>query len=232
MATTFANGESNASVRSKLNTNAGEVNTNTSGVGTNVTDIGDNATAIGVNSGKINSAGLTATTVALWDGAKLVNSSITEDATNVIIAKEIDGALKTAYTNLYLNAPEPLSIISGTPESPVNFTAKFAKLFTYGGGSLTYNGPDAIIKLDGAVSMISNTNNVVVAVSFGVNGVSQVDTEIARKISTGADVGAIPVAGAFSLTSGDILDFFVDANVNSTITITHANFTIHELSRV
>jgi len=189
MADTFINGESNASVRSKLNINAGEINANTA--------------AIIVNAGDIDNA---------------------EDRLTVL---ETD-----AYTNLYLNAPEELEITAGTPLSPSDFTVKFVDGFTYAGGSLTWNGPDAIIKVDGAVSMFADTPNVLVTISFGKNGVVEEDTNIDRKISTGGDVGAAPVAGCFSMTSGDYLDFFVDVNTSSKITLTKANFTIHRIARL
>lgn len=138
-----------------------------------------------------------------------------------------------SYASLYLNTPEALNITSGTPESLTNISVESSYNFSYVGGSLVYDGDlDIIVKVDGAVSMISGTNNVVTTVSFGKNGTPDPKTEIDRKIGTGADVGAVPIAGSFTLTKGDKLDFFVDVDISSTITVTKANFTIHTLKAV
>lgn len=141
-----------------------------------------------------------------------------------------DADLTSSYASLYLNAQEDLVITPGTPESVTNISVTGSHNFTYTAGSLRYDGSAGIIvKVDGAVSMKSSINNVLTVVSFGKNGTSDPTTEIERKIGTGADVGAIPLAGTFTLTNGDYLDFFVDVDLASTITVTKANFTIHTL---
>lgn len=109
-----------------------------------------------------------------------------------------------------------------------------ANNFEIVGDSLIYTGEqDIVVKVDGAISMTSDTNNIIATISFAKNliigNTDELASRIDRKIGTGADVGAVPVAGTFELTTGDSLDFYCDSSISAGVTITKANFTIHTL---
>ena len=142
--------------------------------------------------------------------------------------------IENSYASLYIPAPEALTVVAGTPMSLGSIAVVGASNFTYIDNHLRYDGDEGVIvKVDGAVSMTSGTNNIITTISFAKNGnigdAAEVASRIDRKIATGADVGAVPIAGTFTLTNGDYLDFYVDSNINSVVTVTRANFTIHTL---
>lgn len=135
------------------------------------------------------------------------------------------------YINVSLNAPDALVITAGTPESPSNFTDNFSSNFSYTTGSIVYTGTDTIlVKFTGAISMTSDTNNVIIKASLGTNGTQDTKTQIDRKVGTGADVGALPIEGVFQISTNDTMDFFVDVDISSTITVTRANFTVTKIT--
>jgi len=132
------------------------------------------------------------------------------------------------YTALYVTSPESIAITAGTPISPsLNIAEISGNLFDYTGGSLKYIGIHPItVTIDGSVSITSTINNIISKVFYGKNGVVDIKTQIDRKIGTGADVGALAASGQFELVTNDTLDFFVDADTDTTLTIEKAYWNI------
>lgn len=80
-------------------------------------------------------------------------------------------------------------------------------------GTLTYNGiVPASFFLHVSVSMISDTNNVIVGYSPAVNGVVDTRLILTRKVSTLGDVGSLSGAGPFDLSPGDEIEIHVSAD--------------------
>lgn len=138
-----------------------------------------------------------------------------------------------AFADVYLATPVPLAITSGTPLSPTTYAVNPSVTplnFEYTGGSLKYIGNEDIVAVVNVIfSVTSSVNNVVSKFYIGVNGTPDMASEVLRKIGTGADVGLGSVSGLLNLTTNDTIDFFVDVDTNSTITVEKSNATVHSI---
>lgn len=79
----------------------------------------------------------------------------------------------------------------------------------------------------GTVSMTSPENNKTYEFGIGKNGTIWTPSIIQRKIGTGADVGAAPIAGIIEMDTGDYLTLQVrNTTDTSNVTVTKANISV------
>lgn len=79
-----------------------------------------------------------------------------------------------------------------------------------------------------STSMTTSTNNVVVELLMYKNGVLEPGIAIARKVSSGADVGALAVLGEFTVNPNDYIEIYVVVSLTTTITFDKTSIVITE----
>jgi hypothetical protein len=79
---------------------------------------------------------------------------------------------------------------------------------------------------NGGLSLISDTNNVIVTATFAVNGVVGVASEFERKISVAGDTGAMPLAGDAILGENDYVEVWIKADKTGNVTATKLYFNV------
>lgn len=118
-----------------------------------------------------------------------------------------DAASVTIGTvSTYVEVTEPTWTVSGVATgspSPYGFDMD-------SNGRLRYTGAEPVVANVGlSVAVTSASSNQVIHYRLGKNGATSVNSEGHRKIGTGADVGAISIAGIFELDTNDYLSLFV-----------------------
>lgn len=77
----------------------------------------------------------------------------------------------------------------------------------------------------------SDTNNTEVYMRLAKNGVTDVDTQINRKIGTAGDIGAMSLGGIFELENKDYLELWVDTGINAVVTFSKMTFIVMAYGR-
>lgn len=99
-------------------------------------------------------------------------------------------------------------------------TADEIQGFTHSNGRLTYTGTGTrIFLVSVAISVSSDTNNVVLSTQVYINGVAHTASLIQRKIATAGDVGAQAIVTLLTLTTDDYIEIYIasdKAGVNIT----------------
>jgi len=133
----------------------------------------------------------------------------------------------TPYTTPLISLNIPTKILVPT-------TIKSSNAWTVadiGGGELAiqYTGSVAsTFKIYMSTAMTTSTNNVVFEVFMYKNGIMEPGISIARKVGTGADVGAIAVVGEFDANPNDYIEIYVKVSLTSTITFDKTSIMITE----
>lgn len=135
--------------------------------------------------------------------------------------------MTTEYKNrvklaLYNTSDEVLVITAGTPVSPgtnvsvVLGTAPENVVYT---DDLTIGAViDQELGCSFSFSVKSSTNNAIIYGSIFINGIMQVQ-KVLRKISVGGDVGAMSFIAVVPVGAGDVVGFYFDSDINTTLTI-------------
>lgn len=130
--------------------------------------------------------------------------------------------------------PEALVITAGTPKSPITATTSVDQNldplingFGISGTSFQYQGlTSRRFELSFAGSISSSTNNHLVYVSGGINGVVLPRSEIVRFVATGTDVGSVSGSFILTLNTNDTVDVFFDSAVSTTLTVERGLYNI------
>ena len=115
-------------------------------------------------------------------------------------------AITISDTTSYFEATAPTWTLSGVATSSPN-AANFDMATN---GRLRYTGLVPIVaNVTMSVAVTSGTSNQVIYYRLGKNGSTSANSEMHRKIGTGADVGALAIGGIFELDTNDYLSLFV-----------------------
>ena len=128
---------------------------------------------------------------------------------------------QTVYLNVLANAT-----IADAGFTSANFTVDDTnKRWTYTGTETR------IFKVTGSFSMTSSQSNEILRFRLAENGTTAADTEIARMLGTGTDLGAAAIQGIFELATDDYIELWatLDASSSDTITVNNLNITIENL---
>lgn len=132
----------------------------------------------------------------------------------------------TPYTTPSISANTPTKLLLPT-------TVKTVKNFELDGVNLRYflNNPTAVNK-EFAIEMTSSVqtgaNNTIVTFQLYKNGVLEEGVGIQRKVSTGADVGALSISGTVLLSHNDYVELYVTTTLSSTVTFIKTSISINE----
>jgi hypothetical protein len=151
---------------------------------------------------------------------------------------EIDSVTMLGLNKPYFDAHqaeiETLTVVAGTPESPVKATLskdQDSTLLWSGfdviGGHFTYI--DSIprhFSMSFAGSITTSANNVIVSFCGGLNGVPIARSRISRKVQTGADVGSVSGNFTITLKQGDYVDIFIDTDGNTDVYLLQGLYSI------
>ena len=86
---------------------------------------------------------------------------------------------------------------------------------------LRYTGTPTIkVVVSAALSITTDTNNIVTAMSIGKNGTIVSPSIISRKIGTGADVGAISLSWLVELATNDFVELFMSHDSGGNVGMT------------
>ena len=84
-------------------------------------------------------------------------------------------------------------------------------------GQLRYIGPaNRIVFIPVTISMTGASNNQVVELAVAKNGIVIESSRVKRKVGTGADVGALPLHAAASVSTGDYFDVRIRNTTSAT----------------
>jgi hypothetical protein len=135
------------------------------------------------------------------------------------------------YTTPSITADTPTKILIPTTPKEINGFA----FQDVGGGNValqfiaTMGIQDSIgFNVTMTTSMRSSANNTLVTLSMYKNGNQESGVIISRKISTGADTGALAIHGHFHMVTGDYIEIYVTTTLTSTITFEHTSIDISE----
>jgi len=153
-------------------------------------------------------------------GGSFVVTSTASDLADATVTSSAASAAITAatYLNLLANAT-----IANAGLTTSGFTVDNTnKRVTYSGVAT------ATFRVSVSASLISSKSTEVARLRLAKNGTTDADTEVARKLGTGADVVDIHVQGTFSLARNDYIELFgtLDASTSDTITIQKCNISI------
>jgi len=129
--------------------------------------------------------------------------------------------VKMALNN---TSDETLTITAGSPQSPGTNIAISAGTVPV---NMTYDGniqvdagvPEQEMHFTASFSATSDTNNIVLIGTMTVNGTPQ-QSKVLRKITTGADVGALSFQDTFLAKGGDTIGFNLDIEAGTAVDIT------------
>ena len=115
-------------------------------------------------------------------------------------------AITISDTTSYFEATAPTWTLSGPATS-----SPAAKDFDMNeNGRLRYTGTVPIVaNVTMSVAVTSASSNQVIYYRLGKNGSTSANSEMHRKIGTGADVGALAIGGIFELDTNDYLSLFL-----------------------
>ncbi len=86
---------------------------------------------------------------------------------------------------------------------------------------LTYTGVSTkIFEIICSISFTSSQSNQIARFRVAKNGTSDANSEVARKLGTGTDIGALALIDEISLATNDYLEVYATLDVSSTDTIT------------
>jgi hypothetical protein len=77
--------------------------------------------------------------------------------------------------------------------------------------------------------VITDSNNTIVKLMMYKNGVLVPGATVARKIGTGADLGAMALNSAFTASTGDYFDVYVESSLATTLTFFYTSIVINEV---
>lgn len=129
----------------------------------------------------------------------------------------VDGVLveSSGYGEFYITTPVATTCtladtyykVSGTT------TADELRLFAHTNGRLTYTGKNTRVGLvSAAISVSSDTNNVVLSTKVYVTGVAHEASLIRRKIATAGDVGALALVALLPLSTNDYVEIYISSD--------------------
>ena len=179
----------------------------------------------------------------LRDAMIKVNSNF-DEVYGIYTATEIQSAIRktltpysyssylpdaTPYTTASITAATPTKVLIPTTIKTSNEWA-VAEVST-GNFAVQYTGATTeSFKINMSTSMTTGTNNVVVEIFMYKNGILEPGIAIARKVSTGADVGAIAVTGEFSVAPNGYVEVYIKTDLTSTITFDKTSIIITEIN--
>lgn len=147
-----------------------------------------------------------------------------EEYINSKIKVRFGGYLAAQYNKaLTANTPvkvaNELNVQADTPDHVQNISVT--------NGRLT-NNSGYKIELSVNVSMSASSSNPNLLLKFRgvVNTTTITASETQRYIGSGGDVGAVPLVHPFIMENGDYLDFEVESDANTTLTIEKMSFDI------
>jgi hypothetical protein len=180
----------------------------------NAVDIATNAADIATNVADIatNAADILAIQTNLLDEA-LAQAYVATPAASAAITA-------TTYLNVLSNA----TIADSAAGS--DFTVDLAnRRITYTGAATK----DFVASC--TLTFVSSISNEVARFRLAENGTTNAETEIARKLGTGADVGTAYLQGVFTLATNDYIELWatLDASAADTITVENMTFIVHDL---
>ena len=135
--------------------------------------------------------------------------------------------IATPFTTPSIVANTPTKILIPTTIKSSNAWA----VADIGGGVLAflYTGlTTETFKVYMTTSMTTGTNNVVFEVFMYKNGILEPGITISRKVSSGADVGAIAVIGEFVADPSDYVEIYVKVDLASTVTFSKTSIMMTE----
>lgn len=169
-----------------------------------------------------------------------VLTNLPDNAAGLISPEDVRDAVETLrpdHGQMYVSSASATSFSDST--SFVNAAGTYTLLAGVStnwdmntNGQLRYVGTaDRIVHVVISVSMISSSANQVVEFAIGKNGTAEASTTQSRKISTGADVGALSIAGLISVTLNDYITIMVkDTSWTASETVTCNYGTVAALS--
>ena len=167
---------------------------------------------------------------------------------------ERDPKINSNFTELYSQAPPDAdrafshtyiamgdevatpTLVANTPTKyQLPITAKGLSNFeiaeiSTGVYALKYIGTrDITCVLNATTSILAGANNTTVKLMMYKNGVYEVGSIVARKIGTGADLGAMGLSTSIQMVTNDYFDVYVESDVSTTITFLYTNIVISEV---
>lgn len=103
--------------------------------------------------------------------------------------------------------------------------------------NVTINTNDIEVEVDGVYSIgfwgtfQSDTNSVISAVNFGINGTAEVDRHITTRLPNNTDPISNSAEGVVSLSAGDLVTFWIVADTTANVTINNGRFYLTLLER-
>jgi hypothetical protein len=157
-------------------------------------------------------------------------ADITSGAISPEDVRDAVETLRVSYGEMYVVTPGPTSVTDTTNYFDVAGTYGLGvtgyRFDMPNNGQLRYSGTETIEGL--VVATMSFTvagSNDVVHGRLAINGTSVAATEVQRKVGTGADIGAVTMAGLVQLSTNDYITAEV-RNETATDDITAANLTV------
>lgn len=122
---------------------------------------------------------------------------------------------------IYISTPTETTVAAAnTPLKAAGTTTLLATAQNFtmpANNRLTYTGtPDVLANVSISISMTAAANNKVVTMYVAENGTPVAASAVERKVGTGADVGALSVQYALTLSTNDYVELFVENNTDDT----------------
>jgi|14BtaG_2_1085337.scaffolds.fasta_scaffold02624_4 hypothetical protein len=154
------------------------------------------------------------------------------------IAKAIRKALNPYEYVSYLPDATPYTTQTITSNSPAKITVPTTIKSSNYWNLLDLGGSNFVVKYTGATtetfkvfmstSMTTSVNNVVVDFLMYKNGVAEPGVTIARKVSTGSDVGSLCLIGEFEASPNDYIESYLSVSSTTTVTLDKTSLIITE----
>lgn len=133
----------------------------------------------------------------------------------------------TPYTSPTITAATPTKVLIPTT---VKSSRDFA-VVDIGGGDLRfqYQGTETKqFRIGMTTGMRTGASNITVKLRMYKNSVAEPGVYIPRKVSTGADTGALGIEGWFELAPNDTISVWIEVDENSTVTFDGVSINIWE----
>jgi hypothetical protein len=143
-----------------------------------------------------------------------------------------------SHTYIAPGAELPITLVGGVPKKYVlPVTPKELNgfgVFDPGGANQALqlqvvNALNILFRLDASTSLVTTTNNVVIKLMLYKNGAPVAGSIIGRKIGTGADSGAMSLDATFRASENDLLDVYVESDLDTDLTFSLTSIFIEEV---
>jgi hypothetical protein len=143
------------------------------------------------------------------------------------ILARADMYVSTAVASATVTPGTPISLLANSTTAAGDLSARD---FTVGGsGVVTYTGTETKdFECFARFSISTGTSNRLVSTFIAVDGTAVVNSEIQRWVSTAGDVGYSTTSWSVTLSTGQYVEVFVDADLATTVTPERCRFMIRE----